>query len=330
MDKVPTYSRPSKLKRRRKNQTTAITQQAQSQIAAAIFSPSRSSRKRNSLNSARPNQKRENNDTTDVDELIDDVIVLPKVSDFLNIPKIGLTPMTVAAMTDYEISSSIENRSQQTKKVKSSNSKEDEAVYHKILGTVDIKSNLKSNNYICPFALPASYSHSIVDTNKREGNNAEFFRGDGQSVEEEILNVSWKAHDVTIGKFIKITSRNGATIRSKFDIDDNCTHLDAENEGEDSVVIGKLKVGDIRPVLQSKWLDPPLEEANGDNNVGDDEFEDDELVGVMRYQIQLLECDLSSQNESEKSFNSRKGWISDRSRLKDEPFTICKVIESNK
>lgn len=328
MDKNPSYSRPSKLKRRRKNHATASTQQAQSQIAAAIFSPSRSSRKR-SLDSALPTQKHENS-RINTDEFLDDVIVLPKVSDLLNIRQTGLTPMTVAAMTDYEISSSIENRSQQRKKTidESSNTRVDEAIHHKILGTVNIKSKLKRNNYNCPFALPAS--HSVVDTDKREGNNADFFRGDGQSIEEEFLNIPWKAHDVSLGSFIKITSRNGATIRSKFDIDDNCTHLDGEIEGENSVVIGKLKVGDIRPVLQSKWLDPPLEEANGVNNVGDDEFEDDELVGVMRYQIQLLECDLSSLNGSEESLDLTKGWISDRSRLKDEPFTICKVIESNK
>lgn len=320
MDKNPTYSRPSKLKRRRKNHATASTQQAQSQIAAAIFSPSRSSRK-SSLDSALPSQKRENS-RIDTTAFIDDVIVLPKVSSFLNIPKTGLTPMTIAAMTDYEISSSIEKRSQQTKKKidKSSNPREDDAIYHAILGTINIKSKLKSNNYNCPFALPASYS--IVD----KSNNAEFFRGDGQSVQEEVLNIPWKAH-ASIDKFIKITSRNGATIRSKFDIDDNSTHLDGEIEGENSVVIGRLQFGDIRPVLQSKWLDPPLEEANGNNNIGDDEFEDDELVGVMRYQIQLLECDLSSQNGSEKSLDLRKGWISDRSRLKDEPFTICEVIE---
>ena len=78
---------------------TFVVPAAPAPKATAIFSPSRSSRKRNSLNSARSNQKRENNDTADVDELIDDVIVLPKVSDLLNIPKIGLTPMTVGTIS---------------------------------------------------------------------------------------------------------------------------------------------------------------------------------------------------------------------------------------
>ena len=118
------------------------------------------------------------------------------------------------------------------------------------------------------------------------------------------------------GKF-KILSHKGATIREVFDID-NSNH-----------VLGKLHMGDIRYYLEKKTLLPPPICLDGSDD--EEEDSDDECVAVVRYKIVLEPSDCVG-GESIEQFAERLptgqmvGWISDRSRLADDPFLILKVL----
>jgi hypothetical protein len=101
---------------------------------------------------------------------------------------------------------------------------------------------------------------------------------------------------------LKIVSQHGATIRQDYNI----------NDSTDSECIGKLSNGEVRNFIRKEWLPPPPP----------DPFEEDELddlTGVYRYQIQLLQADHAGKNQY-------FGWISDRSRLKEDPYKIIEVL----
>lgn len=97
---------------------------------------------------------------------------------------------------------------------------------------------------------------------------------------------------------IRVISSKGATVRNNFNIDS-------------SNKVSHLQSGCIRSFAEKCWL-------VADNN------DDDECVGVMRYRIRL-EADDKPQHSNEKLVY---GWISDRSRLKDDPYSILEEFPS--
>eukprot|EP01083_Nonionella_stella_P108329 314962_1 len=98
---------------------------------------------------------------------------------------------------------------------------------------------------------------------------------------------------------IKIVSKNGATIRQDFSID------------EDQQAIGKLPFGAVRIYVDSEWLPPPppptptptlplpssriigVDDQSCGNDGDDIDLEDTVLVGVMRYKVHLLPFDIT-------------------------------------
>ena len=129
---------------------------------------------------------------------------------------------------------------------------------------------------------------------------------------ERQMNATEKNNSISIGDSssrsqtrgtLKIISHHAATIRQDYDIHDSI----------DSKCIGKLSFGKIRTFSQRKWLPPPSSESC-------EEEEEDDLCGVYRYQIQLLQEDCNGNNKGH-------GWISDRSRLKEDPYQIIQVLD---
>lgn len=98
----------------------------------------------------------------------------------------------------------------------------------------------------------------------------------------------------------------GASIREVFDID------------KSNHVLGKLQQGDVRYFLKKKELPPPPPNS---------EDYDDDCVAVTRYKIVLEEGDCASSEFAKRDGGGRLvGWISDRSRLVDEPYMILKEV----
>jgi hypothetical protein len=61
-----------------------------------------------------------------------------------------------------------------------------------------------------------------------------------------------------------------------------------------------------------------------------DGYDDEKLVGVVRYKVRLFHSDVYKIHNEKTSFDSGKGlfgWISDRSRLEDDPFVIAQMQE---
>lgn len=90
-------------------------------------------------------------------------------------------------------------------------------------------------------------------------------------------------------KFIRIVGKNGATVRDSY-------HIDKSKR------IGYLYYDSTREISERRWF--PGNE--------------DDCVGVYRYRIYLKESDCDSDY-------CPQGWISDRSRLKDEQFKIAQL-----
>jgi len=103
---------------------------------------------------------------------------------------------------------------------------------------------------------------------------------------------------------LRVISSNGATIRTLFKIDD----------AMNSTSIGNLKKGSVREFVQAQWLSPPL-------CIDSDE---EECVGVFRYQIQLLPQDIA--HNLKWNVKQHLGWISDRGRLADDPYIITELL----
>lgn len=196
----------------------------------------------------------------------------------------------------------------------------------------------------------------------------EFLRGDGTIVSDHLLAFpqlnsssnlglnSTKPKNVPIDnealdvetfstvKWIKIESKQGATIRSEFDINDSITttsnvdtndNANANEAGTStcarkSEVLGKISLGSIRRCTGTKWLFPPsLSKVrvpvffDDDRNHLDDEDES-KLVPVMRYRICLIPDDIDIRCGC--GCECTEGWISGKSRLDDDPYVIAKLL----
>ena len=98
-----------------------------------------------------------------------------------------------------------------------------------------------------------------------------------------------------LGK-LRIVHENGASVRDDF-------RIDGSNK------ICHLAKYEIRKYLTKQWLNPDVN--------------DDECKGVYRYKIILDDKDNYKTNK-----RNTYGWISDRSRLKDDPYIILEPIET--
>lgn len=96
---------------------------------------------------------------------------------------------------------------------------------------------------------------------------------------------------------LRIVSLNGATIRRECDIHDTS-----------SPIIGKLPYQALRCFVEKQWLSPPPDEDFG------------HVQRVLRYKIMLMDGDGSTDEDC------IYGWISDRSRLEDDPYVIADCI----
>jgi hypothetical protein len=98
---------------------------------------------------------------------------------------------------------------------------------------------------------------------------------------------------------VRIVYPQGATIRRDCEIHDSS-----------SPPIGTLPYQALRCFIEQKWLSPPS-------------GKDLDLVPVLRYKIMLMDGDTCSTNENDDCIY---GWISDRSRLDDDPYVIAECL----
>ncbi len=159
----------------------------------------------------------------------------------------------------------------------------------------------------------------------------------------------------TNGK-LKIVCYQGATVRSDYNIDkptsSTTTSCSTSNRSTnvDNKKLCTLFKDDIREFVDVKWLSPYTflnDEGMGEGNMNYMEIQDCmyegecALNGVLRYKIKLLDEDVLHKDKEEgcvylqkedgrkKSVDNEKatyGWISDRSRLKDDPYWIAIVL----
>lgn len=142
---------------------------------------------------------------------------------------------------------------------------------------------------------------------------------------------------------LKIVCYQGATVRTNFDIGGNVSYHDPNKK------ICVISKNDEREFVDVRWLSPY--KSRGSNNSDDciqmeeSTSEDEDLInndealnphgvlglhGVLRYKIKLLDTDLSQNRKDESGAPNGEianfGWISDRSRLKDNPYWIAIVV----
>ena len=188
------------------------------------------------------------------------------------------------------------------------NQKEPVEVHHSILGSIELNGEIHIDAHQCHLAFPRYRQAAIV---KSHHHRDMCRRGDGIIVSGDKLAFPTASEssdsppkpNQNVVKMIKIVSEYGATIRQDYDIIE-----DAQSS------IGKLPFGSVRVCTEWKWLLPPAIDVDIDDSFDCDESR---LVGVMRYKIRLLSYDTNGQEEF--------GWISDRSRLYDDPYVIADV-----
>lgn len=368
MDDFPKASRPSKLKRRRRNQqpsssTTTITSNSSNplaQFSAGVGVPAVLQSKNNHkhvLNASSEHAAMEYEPDKSIPILAsssrDGSFVLKELP--LASTVLGLSNATsssdggtqdpwnnakaVSAQIDHFITLAFNQNCGKTvhkhddyEYVQGGNT--NGRVHHSILGIVDLLHGQHASNQSAhdgahfgnfPLSFPKidALDNIKVHDNDFDSNR----RGDGILVASDCLslpvvcnlrnNGNGPSQCHTATKYIKIVSQYGATIRTQYEIDEN----------HDSLAIGKLNFGEIRAIVESKWLDPPPDMSAG----GGIEYDDEKLVGVVRYKVRLLHRDINKINDAEKrSSGSGKGlfgWISDRSRLEDDPFVIAQMQE---
>lgn len=187
-------------------------------------------------------------------------------------------------------------------------------VHHSILGTVNLLHRQHSNQIAHgALAFPKIDALDNVNVHDNDDDFDSYQRGDGVLVASDCLSLPVVFGPQCHTEYIKIVSEYGATIRTQYEI----------NENHDSLAIGKLNFGEIRAIVESKWLDPPIV-MSGDG------YDDEKLVGVVRYKVRLFHSDVYKIHNEKTSFDSGKGlfgWISDRSRLEDDPFVIAQMQE---
>jgi len=202
----------------------------------------------------------------------------------------------------------------------------------------------------CTISFPQLRTRYCIDSS-RIRKILSFQSGDGAAVDLNLmtlprisscLNNTINTEKKSL-KYIKIITKHGATIQQHYDIDKMRRNGSFSSSGSSSYssssstttttssdIIGKLMFGAIRPVMECKWLEEPTASLYANMEV------EEELVGVMRYKICLLPSDIIISNHNSDAtvhddcnVNKEKmhGWISDRSRLKSQPYTIAQVIE---
>lgn len=98
---------------------------------------------------------------------------------------------------------------------------------------------------------------------------------------------------------------------------------------EQGMVLGELREGDVREFVATKLLHPLVRNdycQKDGGNIGEETDVYDETdvdVVVKRYQIKLLSQDAGNEGTVREG---SLGWISDRSRLKDDPFMIAEEV----
>ena len=328
----PKFSRPSKLKRKRKTQpvssTTSTNKNPLAQFSASSVSTVQSKNKQLTSPS---NDDAAKHASVNVRGMNTSQDSLPRASTLLDLYA-GPTQYpwnnakAVSAQIDYCIALSSTNQNSARNYCNDGIQGENVNVsaHHPILESVDLRhrsSGEHSGNF--PLAFPNLNVADNIECNDL------YRRGDGTSVSSTCLSlpgVSIMINDAKDpsqsqhhSKYIKIVSQLGATIRTHCEIDEN---------NDESMRIGKLRLGAIRPIMESKYLDPPpiiLDMAE------DDREYDEKLVDVIRYKVRLLPSDISQNNDLKgKDFEMdhyRSGWISDRSRLEDDPYAIAEVQE---
>lgn len=178
---------------------------------------------------------------------------------------------------------------------------------------IQMADDRRSLNELCKLAFPpiqAKVPVGHVKAGETASNcvGSRYQRGDGMTIINSDLNFP-KELSTTKSKWVKIISKSGATVRSRYDIDEH-------NES-----IGKLPFGSVRLCLDSKQLAPPPDSDS------DSEGDPMRFVAVMRFKLQLLPCDVTSMFDSYHEGVWAEGWVSDRSRLFDLPYVIADLIE---
>lgn len=138
--------------------------------------------------------------------------------------------------------------------------------------------------------------------------------GDGltERYEKQSRNIGWTSKKTDAKTFepvlgtVRVVSDRGATVREMCNID------------AAELSLGKLKHGDIRQWVEKVFLPPPPD---------DDDFDSDgdECIGVFRYKIVLAPEDKDAIGIGLNHFDH--GWVSDRGRLKCEPYKILEEGE---
>jgi hypothetical protein len=267
----------------------------------------------------------------------------------------------IAASYEYTIMMGRNNQEQEKKQQQQLLYGTRNALHHATLGMIRVRNQDEKDKSLwknaikdfCPIAFPQVCTQSSFDLSKRRrniSNTTTFQSGDGVVVDSNLLrlptisNSNEKQTTNNSLKYIKIITKLGATVRTNYDIDE-------KRKGSSSIgsttseVIGKLHFGAIRPVVECKWLEKPSlfsmkkvwSEDEGlwhEEEASDEELEE-ELVGVMRYKVCLLPSDIIlSHNGAGDNIDKdhivhgmTHGWISDRSRLKSQPYQIAEIIE---
>lgn len=171
-----------------------------------------------------------------------------------------------------------------------------------------------------PYGNPNADANANAQIGARNTNAHDlYYRGDGAIVSNGNLAISEPSREASLSKaseiytdvkWVKILSEHGATIRGHYDI------------GKETEYIGKLPFGSVRMCVKSKRLQPPAD-SDGENE------EEPRLVVVMRYKIRLLPCDVLAKKDDGDSTEGgcEEGWISDMSRLYDDPYVIAELLE---
>ena len=178
----------------------------------------------------------------------------------------------------------------------------------------------RASSYILGSSIPStllSFPPSQKRRRKYKNDSSSCSKNEFSSIEKTnfIIPMSSKGR-------LKIICHQGATVREKFDI----------NEDDNEQLI-KLSKNDEREFVDAKWLSSTY--SHTDDNLQTSTYDEEEsnITGVMRYKIRLEMNDVINASPKKTSVVKNSdmeedlyGWISDRSRLKKNPYWIAIVL----
>lgn len=246
----------------------------------------------------------------------------------------------------------------------SSNVNTTDAIYHPLVGRIEVTSfssvtNANENNRLS-LSFPPSTSHITETNNEKEAKFDNYFMnynlkrktGDGMCIPMSLYQFP-STQSPTEGGDLDTNHQHydGITEQPKHTVEENNSHQTTSTTSYPSMyqgririesgigatvrevfdidesqhTLGKLSCGDERYFIEKKILAaPPI-------SLDDSDSDHDEIVAVVRYKILLEQGDLDSPDATcpfaEKDGDGRiLGWISDRGRFTDDSHLILREL----